>query len=336
MLRAAVLLSAVALLAAPPPDIEAPVLDAMTRLLKFTPAEFADLDRGRIVRHALDANAPGEVAVVGAVRVNARKSGLLEQVRNIAEFKKGNDVLQIGRFSDPPALHDLDGLTVTSEDFDPSDCRVTDCDVRLPADAIERLRAEMDGQRGSAPDRAASWFKRVLFDHVTAYWTGSPGRITSYDDGTRPIHPVTEFEGLIRNSPSLGLVAPGLPEHLLHFPSSHLEGAEDFLYWSKEKFGVAPFITVTHVSIICRTERTCVVASKDVYSSRYIDASLALTIATDTSTPDSYYLVYANRSRANALKGRFSGLKRAIVERRARGSIEETLRALKGRLERAR
>jgi hypothetical protein len=75
--------------------------------------------------------------------------------------------------------------------------------------------------------------------------------------------------------------------------------------------------------------------TKDVYSSRYIDASLAITIATDTvQTPAAFYLVYANRSRANALKGGFSALRRALVERRARGSLEANLRTLKLQLER--
>ena len=57
-------------------------------------------------------------------------------------------------------------------------------------------------------------------------------------------------------------------------------------------------------------------------------------IATDTlETPEAFYLVYGNRSRANALKGGFSGLRRALVERRARGSLEENLRHLKIELE---
>src|SRR5262249_14329929 len=109
---------------------------------------------------------------------------------------------------------------------------------------------------------------------------------------------------------------------------------EDFLYWSKEKFGMAPFITVTHVTIVCSTSHTCVVATRDVYSSRYLDASLALTIATDVGgSSNAIYLVYANRSRANALKGRFSSLRHAIAERRARGGLEASLRAIKDRLE---
>jgi hypothetical protein len=92
---------------------------------------------------------------------------------------------------------------------------------------------------------------------------------------------------------------------------------------------------VTHVTIVCPSAATCVVTTKDVYSSRYIDASLAITIATDTlETPEASYLVYGNRSRANALKGRLSSLRRAIVERRARGSLEEHLRTLKAQLER--
>jgi len=73
--------------------------------------------------------------------------------------------------------------------------------------------------------------------------------------------------------------------------------------------------------------------TRDVYSSRYLDASLALTIATDAGSQNAIYLVYANRSRANALKGLFSGMRRAIAERRARGGLEASLKTLKERLE---
>ena len=98
---------------------------------------------------------------------------------------------------------------------------------------------------------------------------------------------------------------------------------------------MAAFITVTHVTIVCPSAATCVMATKDVYSSRYIDASLAISIATDSlESPSAFYLVYGNRSRANALKGGFSSLKRAIVERRARGNLEQYLRTLKSQMER--
>ena len=127
---------------------------------------------------------------------------------------------------------------------------------------------------------------------------------------------------------------PGLPDHLQAFPANPLPGTEDFLYWSKEKFGFTPFVTVTQVTIMPSTPTGTVIASRDVYSSRYFDASLTLTIASDVvAATDEIYLVYINRSRANALKGSFSNLRRSMVERRVKGSLDENLKAVKSRLE---
>jgi len=43
--------------------------------------------------------------------------------------------------------------------------------------------------------------------------------------------------------------------------------------------------------------------------------------------------LYVNRFRANALKGRWSALRRSLVERRARGGLEESLKTMKSQLE---
>jgi hypothetical protein len=333
MMRFAI--AALAALAAAAPSVRPEIARVLADYLKFSPAELSDLQRGRIVRHAVESPSPGEIAIVGAVRVRARVQKLLESVRNISEFKRGPGVLQIGRFSNPPAAGDLDALTVTEDDFDPTDCRVGDCGVRLPAEVIRRLPHDDNGGDGGAAEPASRWFKDVLLEHVSAYWSGSPGRMTSYDDSRRPIYPVEEFNGVLRNAPTLGALVPALPAHLGRFPSEPVEGAEDFLYWSKEKFGMSPFISVTQITILCPSAQLCVIASKDVYSSRYLDASLGLTIASvDAADPDAFYLVYMNRSRSSALKGIFSGLRKAIAERRARSGLEETLKTVRARLER--
>jgi hypothetical protein len=311
----------------PNDDINHDVRAVLTRYLRFTTTELYDLHRGKIVKHSIDTDAPGELPVAGAVRVNVPKKAFLDRVRDIIRFKNSPDVLQIGRFSDPPTLQDLAALTIGKEDFDAANCHVGNCDVRLPADMIRQF------ERG----RPAEYLKQILFDDIVAYVNGAPGRMRQYDDGEKPIRPIEEFNALLNASPAVGVLAPGLPEHLRDFPTNRLDGAEDFLYWSKEKFGVAPFITVTHVTIACQTLHTCLVATKDVYSSRYIDASLALTIASDgLSDPNHFYLVYANRTRADALKGRFTMLRRSIAGRRARASLEENLGSLKNHLEKAR
>jgi len=315
-------------------DIDPAIRAVLTRHLRFTTSELSDVQTGKVVKHGMESGAPGEVGVVGAVKVRAPKAAFLARVRDIARFKSGPDILQIGTFSNPPKFEDLASLIVDGNDFDLRSCHVRDCDVRLPAAVIQRFEREIDLHASDAQQRAAELFKRVLFDDVAAYVSGNPGRFEQYDDGSRPIRPLDEFDGVLQSSSALAALAPGLPDHLKNYPASRLNDAEDFLYWSKEKFGYAPFISVTHVTIVCPASATCVMTTKDVYSSRYIDASLAIAVATDAlDTPEAFYLVYGNRSRANALKGGFSGLRRMLVERRARGSLEENLRNLKVALE---
>jgi hypothetical protein len=333
---ALVIAALAALMAAPPPsDIDPAVRGVMTRYLRFTAGELADLQNGKIVRHSTDASAPGELAVAGGARIRSSKEAFLDRMRDIARFKRGPDVTQIGRFSNPPTLQDLATLTIDNDDFDLRSCRVGDCDARLPADVIRRFQQEIGAGGADAQRRITELFKRVLLEHVIAYEKGEThGRILEYDDDEPPIRPADEFEGVLRDSPALAALVPGLPDHLRHYPSGRVPNTEDFLYWSKEKFGIAPFITATHVTILCPAVHTCVVTTKDVYSSRYIDASLAISIATDSEmSREHFYLIYANRSRANALKGGFATLRRALAGRRARSSLEENLRAIRSRLE---
>ena len=331
---ATIALAFCAMAAGPRAEVEPNVLQILSRELKFSADELAALDRGAVVKHALPTPEPGEIAVVGATLVNATKETLIDRVRDIAQFKCGADVLQIGRFSDPPMLDDLATLTVNKEDLDVRSCRVGDCDVRLPADTIGRFERGIDWSAPDAQARAAALFKQVLFENVRAYLSGGPGRMTEYDDGKRQIRPVADFLGVLKNSPYIGELVPGLPTHLQEFPSSPLPGAEDFLYWSKEKFGLTPFITVTHVTITRAPSSAVVITSRDVYSSRYFDASVAATIASDAvGSARGFYLVYVNRSRVNALKGAFSTLRRSIVERRAKSSLEKNLKATRIRLE---
>jgi hypothetical protein len=328
-----VLTMCVVMAAAQHPDINADVRAVLARDLKFSAEDFSKLEHDNVVIHGLETSAPGEVGVAGAVKVHASKAAFFARVRDITRFKQSPDVVQIGRFSMPPTLADLAPLTVDRDDFDVRTCRVGDCGIRLPAAVLRRFQQEIDPRAPDAQERAAALFKQVLLDHVTAYVTGGPGRLLEYDDGPRPIKPVDEFESLLRSFPAIGALVPDLPNHLKDYPSSRLKDAEDFLYWSKEKFGIAPFITVTHVTLICTSAETCVMTTKDVYSSRYFDASLALAIATDVVGTSAFYLVYANRSRANALKGGLSRLRRMVVERRARGGLEASLKTIKAQLE---
>ena len=315
-------------------DLQPDLRAILVRDLHFSADELRDIERGVVVKHTLPPTGPGEVAAVGGVRIHATKEHFIAAYRDIVHFKRGPAVLEIGRFGNPPVLADLDGLTINRDDFDLRGCRVGDCDIRLPADIIRRFAQEVEWGRPGADGRAAALFKQVLLDDAHAYATGGPGRITQYDDDKRPIKVLEDFAALLKSSPYVDALLPGLGAHVASYPAETLAGAEDFLYWSKEKFGFAPFISVTHVTIAPGGPHQYVATTRDVYSSRYIDASLAVAIASDSvGDPGSFYLFYMNRARANALRGAFSRIRRSIVERRTRASLDENLNEVKRRLE---
>ena len=77
------------------------------------------------------------------------------------------------------------------------------------------------------------------------------------------------------------------------------------------------------------------VAQKQIYANHY-DGSLAIATAlsaTENGAPLTY-LVYANRSRGDMLRGGFGGLKRNVAQSQARKAAEETLGTIKRQLER--
>lgn len=75
------------------------------------------------------------------------------------------------------------------------------------------------------------------------------------------------------------------------------------------------------------------IASKQIYASHYFDASLGLTFLLGSDKAPIVYVMYLNRSRSDALRGGFSGLKRAIVESKMLQGMEENIKAMRQRLE---
>src|SRR6516162_790949 len=156
-----------ALAAGPSSDLQPELRLLLARDLKFSASEIADLERGKTAKHVLPANAAGEVAVAGGVRVRVPKEKFVAAYQDIRRFKQGPDVVEVGRFHNPPQFDDLAALSVVHEDVDLRDCKVGDCDIRLPADTIARFHREIDWRRADADAQAARLFKHVLFDEVT-------------------------------------------------------------------------------------------------------------------------------------------------------------------------
>ena len=147
-----------------------------------------------------------------------------------------------------------------------------------------------------------------------------------------------QWRAMIGNAAHFHEYAPELKAYLEQYPRGSLPGGRDVFYWVKEDYGFKPTLSIVHGVLYeppARPDRAFVV-QKQIYANHYFDGSLAIATllsATDAGAPVTY-LVYANRSRGDQLRGGFGGLKRNLVESQARKAAEETLGTIKRQLER--
>ena len=100
-------------------------------------------------------------------------------------------------------------------------------------------------------------------------------------------------------------------------------------------FARKPVISATQVTIV-RPDRgrlpEVVVASKQIFATHYMDASLSIT-ALVKDGESQRYLTYVNRSDIDVVNGFFGGLVRSILQRRVRNEAPGILIGLRERLE---
>jgi len=179
--------------------------------------------------------------------------------------------------------------------------------------------------------------RRLLVELATAYLRDGDSSLEGYDDRPRPASPLQEFRALVDESPSPMSLAPEFRGYLVGFPHSPLPHTSNFLYWSKEKIGLRSVVTVTHVAMYePASPVAAIIGSRQIYASRYFDASLGVTAMVDATTRgggEAFDLIYLNRSRTDELEGLWGPFKRTIVRSRARAAMNKYLKLLKMRLE---
>src|SRR5688500_11544733 len=248
----------------------------------FTAQQIAAMDRGEVVTKVLPRGDRREVAVLGVVRLAGSPAALLERIRDIERYRKSNTVTAVGRFGVPPVLGDLARLTLDRDDLAAlRDCKPGDCRVKLPVAMMERFRRDIDWAAPDADARATRLAKQMLVDYAKAYRDGGSGAMGKYHDRAHPQDMAAEFDEVLGRPPYLIEYVPELDRHLRQFPRGSLAGAEDFLYWAVEDFGLKPVVTLNHVTLY-KPRRTdgrppvSFIATRQIYASHYFVASLDL------------------------------------------------------------
>jgi hypothetical protein len=296
----------------------------------FTAREVSSVEAGRPVAKTVDGRNAEDIAVIGAVRVNAPPAKLLARLRDITNFEKSRSVLQIGLFGAPASTSDVNGLTLDDGDVTAlRSCQPGACPLQLPADAIRRLHAAANGG-GRPADSANAVMREYLAGLVTAYrWSGNEG-LGRYDHGT-PAVPVAEEFRLLGFAHDLPVPLPALVSYLTDYPRAPVRGGEEYFYWNKVEFGLKPTIRVNHLTIYPTTDRRdglrYVAATKQLYASRYFSTALELRfLMADPARPDDgFVLLLVTKSRIRGLSGAFGGMIRMAVKGRAARSMERHL-----------
>lgn len=295
-----------------------------TNLVKyagFSAEDLRSLEQGEVVTKVLDTHVDNEVAIMGAVWINANVEDFVARQKDIESFEGGEAVEAIQKLSRPPRAEDFAKLRFPEEDLDDlANCELGDCEVKIDEDSLVRLERDVDWSAPDAHARANAVIRQLMLEGTTSYVEGGVRSLAVYRDKKRPTFIAQEFEGMIENSPYITDLDPGFLAYLDSFPDAELPvGGDEYLYWSRVKFGLKSTIRLSHVVIfpIGDGRRSqYLIGSKLLYASHYFHTGLELKyLVRDSARPDAdgFYLVSVNRSRSDGLTGLFGGL----VRRRA-------------------
>lgn len=290
---------------------------------------------GGVVVRALPADDRqiGVIAVSGVTITPAEFAARLRAADHLTHSQ-----LVSGRFSDPPALADLAGLSLDQGDLDRlRQCRPGDCRLNLADAEMAAVQHALERSPDGASTEAQRAFRGVVLDRVVRYQARGLEALPEYHDQRVPVRPAAIFADLLRQFPYVATQLPDVAAYLEDPPAERGEG-ESYLRWAKAMINGKAVVMVTDLSVFRRAthpgEPAVLVAGKQVFASRYMNGELTLIMLFPDGRALHSYLVYVLRTHLDTLGGRFGGLRRALLERGIRNEAAEALAAVRQRLER--
>ncbi|MDX1979091.1 MAG: hypothetical protein SFV51_02395 [Bryobacteraceae bacterium] len=285
----------------------------------LTAHDFMKLDRGEAIGRVLPGKGPGEIGILGAVRLRANKEAVRVWYSDARNFKDSKVVLAAGEFHNPPGEPDVAGYALTADDIAAlGRCRPGNCGLKLTAGEMERFAA--------APGKENEVAGSILLEMARGYFQQGDAALAPYHDHKVPVDRVEAYRNLLSAGNCVLEAFPGLAGN---------SPEQENLFWSVERygFGLKALLNVTHARMFRPSPEVLVVWAKQVRASHYYEGSLALTVVLDAPGGGAY-MVYVNRSRVDLLAGILKGWKRALVERYAPGSVRREVARIGRSIER--
>jgi hypothetical protein len=306
----------------------------LDRYVKLDAAQRETLRSGGPITKLLDADPSKEIAVFGAVWIDASIERYLAAVQDIEHFEQGGAFKITRKISAPPRLEDFAELTIPPSDLKVlRTCRVGDCELQLSAATIERLRGEIDWNRPDVGEQVNVLARHAILEYVNSYLQGGNAQLATYRDSTRPTFVAQEFALLIQRLPALVDLLPTVRRYLLEFPNASLLNSHSFIYWQEVDFGVKPVVRLNHL-VTAQDPDGAITASKLLYASHYFWTALELrALLRDPSRGHGFWLIIDCRNRSNGQMGFLVGDLRGKVRGEAERQIAAVLQLAKQRME---
>ena len=302
----------------------------------LTPSDLENIERGGMVAKVIDTGDRSEILSLAVMRVRTTPVRVLERLRRAVGWPREPWVIEVGPLSAVPSPRDLEALTLDPGEIKQlGKCRVRDCRLRLSADAIERLRKEVDWSSASHAARADALFRETLADYTASYLARGDAGLIRYENNDDPARIADGLRLLMERSDFLRETAPDVLAYMGTFPRGRPADEEDRLYWLKEKFWLLDVVSLNHVAIVARdtpSGRLILAVTKQLYASHYYESSLGATAFVE-GPAGSGYLAFINRSRADIRRSGFNWFERGLLKYLVRGRLEGQLKSLRQELE---
>lgn len=268
--------------------------------------DISKIDSDVLVRQLAMNEKGREMAVFGIVRMSFPQDVFVSRFRQIDRFMMKDTVHQIGVLSNPPMGQDLLTLQLPQSDFqEMARCRIGNCKVKLPAEALDRL-GTIDWSSPHAADSAMELFRMDIVQYLRSYIDNGSSSLMVYADKEKPIKLAAGIELLLPQGTYLYNNHPELMGHIKNFLQPPSPRIEDLFFWSLEDFGQRPTFTITQATIYRKEKEedaTVMIALKQIYASHYFHARLQfldLVTVVEPGKDAARYLLYLDLLRFDA------------------------------------
>jgi hypothetical protein len=286
--------------------------------LGLSSAEVKRFAAGEVISRSVPETAGNEIGAVGALRGAGNVKRLVAWLRDIESFMRAAGTQNVGAIKAPATAADFARLNLDDVNLaDLASCRPGRCEVRMPAVYLQRFQKEVNFKAPDARAQAAALTRTLVAEYAAAYQKGGDAAVGALHDPSAPDQSANQFRDMLRRSTKAWDLAFPFVSYLDTYPAAAPAQIDSRFYWTRDAAIRKPTLTLHHVVLEELQEGRVLLADKQFYASRDLDAALMIALAIPTSDYKRFDLIVSVKARAGAISG--------VTGRVLRGRIEQEM-----------